>query len=123
MVLPRFSGLPLWRDPIRFLIKAIPLRKKIIMRHYYHLIGEFVIHENGNNIVIEIDPDGHERRFDATLDPGYNRDINHYLANRKHWEISESLFRLELEQEKASVEQRRKEMEKMRLICFPPVVF
>ena len=87
-------------------------------------MGEFVIHENGNNIIIDVDADGHERRFDATLDPGYNRDINHYLANRKHWEITEDQFRLELEQEKAEVARRCTEMEKMRLICFPePAVF
>ena len=93
------------------------------MRHYYHLIGEFVIHENGNNLVVDIDADGRERRFDATLNPRYNRDLNEYLATRKHWKISESQFRLELEQEKASVAQRRNKMGKMRLICFPPVVF
>lgn len=89
------------------------------MRHYYHLMGEFVIHENGNNIIIDVDADGHERRFDATLDPGYNRDINHYLANRKHWEIPENQFRQELEQAKAAFAKRSKEMENMRLICFP----
>lgn len=89
------------------------------MRHYYHLMGEFVINEGGKNLVVDIDADGGERRYDATLDSGYNRDINQYLATRKHWEISESQFRLELEQEKASVAQRRKKEEKMRLICFP----
>lgn len=89
------------------------------MRHYYHLIGEFVIHEGGNNIIIDIDADGHERRYDASLDPRYNRELDQYLATRKHWEISESQFRQELEEEKAAVARRRKEMEKMRLICFP----
>lgn len=93
------------------------------MRHYYHLIGEFVIHERGKNIIIDIDADGRERRFDATLDHCCNQDLNQYLAARRHWEISESQFRLELEQEKASVARRRKKEEKMRLICFPPVVF
>lgn len=110
--------------PPTILDKIYTFAEKIIMRHYYHLMGEFVIHENGNNIIIDVDADGHERRFDATLDPGYNRDINHYLANRKHWEITEDQFRLELEQEKAEVARRCTEMEKMRLICFPePAVF
>ena len=89
------------------------------MRHYDHVIGEFVIHEVGNNIIIDIDGDGRERRFDATLDPGYNRELDQYLATRKHWEISESQFRQELEEEKAEVARRCTEMEKMRLICFP----
>ena len=89
------------------------------MKRYYHLIGEFVIQELDNNLIIEIDSDGHERRFDASLDPRYNRDLNMYLATRKHWELSEIQFRLELGREKASVAQRHQEMRMMCLNCFP----
>ena len=89
------------------------------MKQFYHLIGEFVIHELDNNLIIEIDSDGHERRFDASLDPRYNRDLNMYLSTRKHWEISEIQFRLELEREKASVAKRHQEIRMMCLNCFP----
>ena len=89
------------------------------MKHYYHLIGEFVIQELDNNLIIEIDSDGHERRLDASLDPRYNRDLNMYLATRKHWEVSEIQFRWELELEKASVAKRHQEMRMVCLKCFP----
>lgn len=87
------------------------------MRHYYHLIGEFVIHEGGNNVIIDIDGDGQERQYDASLDPRYNRELNQYLATRKHWEISESQFRQELEEEKAEVARRCTEMDLFPITC------
>lgn len=89
------------------------------MKKYYYLSDYFVIHEGDKNTLIFIGTKGEENYLEAIMDPGYNEDLNAYLALGSKDPISQEEFYCKLELEKIEKVKKAKEAKKLAESTIP----